>query len=285
MKTVFWDSGVRWDDPNLRWGEPAYLLEPGDAGYVADPTSASFPASKPKSKRRVMPKRDAIKKGDRAFSNQLLQFKGAIPTYAATLGVTAAQITAQAADADRYKWELDVADLCSQCSEALTEWKFISRNGGDFPATGAPEHVAWPTPEPPPVQPGIEKRFRDLCQLIKAHPNYNPSIGEALGIEGDEQSGPDFGTFKPVFKVSVSAGGVLVGWSWQGFRPFLKSCEILVDRGDGEGFQFLTIDTTPGYTDTQPFPAAPAKWTYKAVFRVGDTRVGQWSDPVSVTVG
>jgi hypothetical protein len=44
-------------------------------------------------------------------------------------------------------------------------------------------------------------------------------------------------------------------------------------------------DTTPGYTDNQPFPAAPVKWTYRAIYRLGDNRVGQWSKPVSVTVG
>ena len=43
MKPVTWDSGVRWDDPNLRWGTPSYLLEPGDPGYVPDPNSASYP--------------------------------------------------------------------------------------------------------------------------------------------------------------------------------------------------------------------------------------------------
>ena len=32
-------------------------------------------------------------------------------------------------------------------------------------------------------------------------------------------------------------------------------------------------------------PATPAKWTYKAIFRVGDQRVGQWSDEVSTTIG
>ena len=58
-----------------------------------------------------------------------------------------------------------------------------------------------------------------------------------------------------------------------------------MDRGDGKGFGLLTFDTTPGYTDTQPFPAVPAKWTYRAIYRVGDSPVGQWSSPVSVTVG
>lgn len=70
-----------------------------------------------------------------------------------------------------------------------------------------------------------------------------------------------------------------------GFSAFLDICELQVDRGDGKGFVALAFDTTPGYVDTQPFPTSPVKWTYQAIYRVGDSRVGQWSKPVSVTVG
>jgi hypothetical protein len=35
------------------------------------------------------------------------------------------------------------------------------------------------------------------------------------------------------------------------------STELQVDRADSQGFVMLAIDTTPGYTDTQPFPSAP----------------------------
>jgi hypothetical protein len=28
----------------------------------------------------------------------------------------------------------------------------------------------------------------------------------------------------------------------------------------------------------------PAKWTYRAIFRVADARAGQWSGPVSINV-
>ena len=59
----------------------------------------------------------------------------------------------------------------------------------------------------------------------------------------------------------------------------------MVDRADGKGFVLLTIDTTPNYTDTQPFPAAKAIWTYKAIYRLDDAQVGRWSQPVSVNVG
>jgi len=77
---------------------------------------------------------------------------------------------------------------------------------------------------------------------------------------------------------------VFVDWGWGGYANYLDMCEIQVDRGDGKGFIDLAFDTTPGYTDTAPFPAAPAKWTYRAIYRVNDAQVGLWSKPVSLTV-
>ena len=71
-------------------------------------------------------------------------------------------------------------------------------------------------------------------------------------------------------------------WGWQGQRAFLHSLEIEVDRGSG--FQFLTIDTTPNYTDTTALPATAQKWTYRAIFRDGEGRDGQWSALVSITL-
>jgi hypothetical protein len=37
--------------------------------------------------------------------------------------------------------------------------------------------------------------------------------------------------------------------------------------------------------DGTPAPATAQKWTYKAIFHLGDQRIGQWSDEVSITVG
>jgi len=140
-------------------------------------------------------------------------------------------------------------------------------------------------PAVPAVAPGVEARFRALVKLIKAHPAYNEGIGQLLGIEGPQQTGPDFAVFKPVFFVELRGGQVFLGWTWQGQSAYLDMIELVVDRSDGKGFVFLAQDTTPGYADSTPLPATPAKWTYKAIFRVGDQRVGQWSDEVSITVG
>lgn len=56
MKTLHWDAinpftgrPFTWDDPNLRWGDPAYYLEPGDPGFV--PYGPPPPAPKPKKKK------------------------------------------------------------------------------------------------------------------------------------------------------------------------------------------------------------------------------------------
>jgi hypothetical protein len=84
-----------------------------------------------------------------------------------------------------------------------------------------------------------------------------------------------------VFRFAMPAGGL----AWFSTHAYLDQCEIQVDRGDGKGFILLTYDTTPGYNDTQPFPATPMKWTYKAIYRVNDAQVGLWSNPVTITVG
>jgi hypothetical protein len=63
----------------------------------------------------------------------------------------------------------------------------------------------------------------------------------------------------------------------------MKTRYRLIRRGVRNG-AFYCVDTTPGYTDTQPFPAASVKWTYKAIYRLDDAQVGVWSQPVSVTV-
>ncbi|MDQ6810082.1 MAG: hypothetical protein M3Z64_11775 [Verrucomicrobiota bacterium] len=199
-------------------------------------------------------------------------------------GLTPAQVAAQAADADYFSYVLAVQELMANSAKQWTAWKTLARMGGSVPPTGAPIEPTFPAAIPV-VAPGIEVRFRALVKQIKANTDYNPSIGAALGIEGSQQLGPDYTTLAPSLTTSISGDRVDVGWGWQGYGQFLDQCELQVDRGDSKGMVLLAIDTTPNYTDTAPFPAAPAKWTYQAIYRVGDQRVGQWSPPVSVTIG
>ena len=135
-----------------------------------------------------------------------------------------------------------------------------------------------------PVKPGALNRLFAQVQNLKNSGKCSDADQTTLGIAGSAQAGPDYATLQPVFTVSASGGQVLVKWNWGGFAAFLDACEIQVDRGDGKGFGLLTMDTTPGYTDTQPFPAARTVWTYRAIYQVNDARVGVWSQPVSLAV-
>ncbi|MGI9088390.1 MAG: hypothetical protein ACR2HH_11720 [Chthoniobacterales bacterium] len=231
-----------------------------------------------------MAKSSSISASDDGFAHQLTTFKNGIGPYAAGLGVIPAQVTAQAADADYFAYTLQCQGIIQNASKQWTAWKDLARYGGSTPPTGAPVLPTFPTAVTV-VAPGTEVRFRALIKQIKASVDYNISIGQALGIEGSQQIGPDFSIFGPVLDLSISGDQVYVNWGWQGYGTFLDQCELQVDRADSKGFVLLAIDTTPGYTDTQPFPSAPAKWTYQAIYRVGDNRVGQWSNPVSIAVG
>jgi hypothetical protein len=230
-----------------------------------------------------MAKSDYIAQNDDAFNAQMQTFKNGIGNYAAVIGVTAAQIAWQSADAAYYDYVHKCMNLMSNGSLQWTGWKNLTRGGGTPPPTGAPVAPVFPTAVPA-VAPGIEVRFRALVQIIKANPGYNETIGLALGIEGSQQVDPDLTTVQPIIDAIISGNHVNVKWGWGGNSAYLDICEIQVDRGDGKGFVLLAFDTTPGYTDTQPFPAAPVTWTYRAIYRVGDNQVGVWSLPVSVTV-
>ncbi len=231
-----------------------------------------------------MSRSDYIPANDDAFAAQLQTFKSAIGSYATTLGLSPAQVTSQAADADGFASVVANHNIMRNAAQQWTSWKDLVRQGGAPPAAGAPIAPSLSIPAPS-VAPGIEPRFRALVKECKGSQNYNTSIGEALGIEGPQRTTPDMATIQPDIDATSSGGQVIVKWGWGGHRADLDMCELQVDRGDGKGFVPLAFDTTPNYTDTTPFPATPAKWSYQAIYRVGDQRVGQWSKPVSITVG
>jgi hypothetical protein len=231
-----------------------------------------------------MPKADPIHRSDELFGAQLKLFKTAIGPYAALLELSPAQIATQAADSDFFNYVLLRQRLMLNGGQQWTSFKDALRRGSRTAAATVPVDPVWPAAVPP-VPFGIEARFRALVRQIKAHRNYDEPIGRALGIEGAERTAPDLATVQPEFDVTISGEGVKINWGWGGNADFLDMIELRVDRGDGRGPVFLAHDTTPGYTDSTPFPATAAKWTYTAIFWLNDRPVGQWSKPVSVTVG
>lgn len=203
-----------------------------------------------------MPKGDYIQQNDDAFNTQQQTFKLNIGSYFAVLGLSSGQVTAQAADAAYFDYSLKSLKTMTNGAQQWTAWKNLERAGGTPPVSGAPVAPVFPTLVAP-VAPGIEVRFRALVQLIKASPNYNSAIGQPLGIEGAEQTGPDLTTLQPVIDAVISGNHVNVKWGWGGNSAYLDMCELQVDRGDGKGYVLLAYDTTPNYTDTQSSPHQP----------------------------
>ena len=210
-----------------------------------------------------------------------------LPNNLATLGIAANDpaVVQQRADSIYWRALLGLQTTAQGFGVACTSWKVYERDGGPV-AVPMPAMPTLPANFPQAVPPGILVRYRLLVKMIKACPNYTTALGQALGIETSQQTGPDPDTLLPVFTLGTNIGeGIMVNWTWQGYSQFLDACEIRVDRNDGKGEILLCQDTTPGYLDTQPRPATPTKWTYRIAFLVGDQRFGQWSSPVSITVG
>jgi hypothetical protein len=207
----------------------------------------------------------------------LNNFATKLPTYAATIGVTPDEAASAAADNLFCAYVCDARNQFNQFAKDWTAYKNGARSGptmGDMPTP--PTLAAAPAM----VEPNIFGRITALVARIKAHPGYTEAIGQDLAIVGGEQT-VDLDAMKPVLKLSLQAGHPNVGWKKAG----MGSLEILVDRGNGV-FAYLATDTVPDYLDTAALPAAgtSAVWKYKAIYRLNDEQVGQWSDVASLSV-
>jgi hypothetical protein len=287
MRTVSYGTGdpeIRFDNPNLRWGSPSYLLEPGDPDYVPPiPT-----ASEQQPKHKKMKHESYYPKPQAQQVIWLANFKGKLPTYGTTpLTLATGTVTAAVADAGwlQYLMELwlpAVRAWSKSCTDTLIAAQTGTGTGTlPLPVFTAPALPTGVTAQPP----GSLERIFALVQVIKKSGKSTDAINADLGIVGTVDSGPDLATITPHIGAVASGSTVHIDWGYQGQRKFLSSIEILVDRADTHGFVLLTIDTTPDYTDTAAWPTVKTIWTYKAIYHVDDAQVGHWSAPVSVTVG
>ncbi len=286
MKPLHWDAinpftglPFTFDDPNVHWG---FFLEPGDPGFTPYETvSQTKPTKTKRMKRQVYyPSRTA---------NQipfLENFIAKAAGYQAVLtSITVLQMAGGIADAKWLvyilsKWLPAVRAFAPSCTAAAN----AAMNGtGEDPQVlttfAAPALPAGTVA----VKPGALDRLFQLIADIKNSDGYTEVIGKDLGIVGAEKTGPDLATIQPKITAKIEGNVVAIGWSWEGFSEHLDLLELQVDRG--QGWVNLASDTTPGYTDTTPFPAALTKWKYRAIFHVDDAQVGIWSQVVEVIVG
>ena len=210
--------------------------------------------------------------------------------YATKYGLTAGELTTLDDFRLWFNWTFTALDTTRQKSQGLTGFRDDLCNGQSIPSgpLTAPQDLALPAQPtrgtPPvaitPVANGW-KFVASLVNRIKSHAAYTSADGNALKIEGAEQTGPDPETTKPTLKVVVVSGGQKeVQWKKLDFTAL----KIEVDRGNGV-FVFLAMDSVPHYIDTLALaPGTAAVWRYRAIYLMGDEVFGQWSDVVSIAV-
>ena len=226
-----------------------------------------------------MAKGPYLPKDDAGKAAWLVNLANKLPTHQATVNLSAGDVSSAAADAAFFSYALGAQQQVSAFAQQWTAYKNAARSG-----TGA---SMGPVPTPPTlgaaptaVAPGIFGRATALVARIKTAAGYTEAIGQDLDIIGAEQT-VDVHNLKPVLQVEMQAGHPVVKWKKQG----MDGVEIHVDRGTGT-FVFLALDTQPDYPDTAPLPAPGQSvlWRYKALYRLNDEAVGQWSDVASIAV-
>lgn len=282
---------LTWDNPNLRWGSPSVLLEPGDPGYLP-PAYYSPGKTKPKhtmKHQRYYPTRTG------AQLAWLENFRNKIRLHAATLSLDDAIALAVIADC---RWLHYVLGTWLPATRA---WAEACTAATRQAATGTGGVLALPIFTPPPLPPaepgapggalpavvpmaeGALTRIFDYIAELKEVNGCTDAMCQDLGIIGAEDGAPDLATLRPDISATLSGSQVQIAWGWGGYGKWLDLCELQVDRGTG--WQPLAFDTTPGCTDSAPQPATPAVWKYRAIYHANDARVGLWSNEVAVAVG
>ncbi len=213
----------------------------------------------------------------------LVDFILNVPAFAVKYGITPVQITALEADKEWLNYWFQASSAVQLFAQNVTAFKNevafgVAPNGVPSVPPALPDLGV----EPPAVAPGVFKRALAIANAIKVHKDYTVADGEAMGLEGAEIVPPDLITERPNLKLTLAADHVDINWRKQTLP--VEALEIWVKRGAGDFVYLATDTTTPKYVDTQPFPAVEEKWTYKAIYRIGDGRVGLWSEEVSVTV-
>lgn len=297
MRPLFWDSDeidpftgqkYTWDskNPNVTWSG---IREPGDEGYVPPPTLSVQPRTK----------HNKVKRNSfypTTVAEQILwltNFFNKLIGHAATLGITPLICAAAVADARWLIYLLGTYQPSQRTwSKSNTDMIRAAQTGTGDTVMVLPTYTAPPLPPADvpnnlpavvPVKPGALKRLFSLIQVMQEAPGYVESIATDLGTVGTETTTPDLETIQPEFKVRIIGGHVFLDWGWDGNGAFLDMLQMQVDRG--QGWVDLAYDTTPGYTDTHPFPATLTTWKYRAIYRVGDSQVGVWSAEMGIAVG
>jgi len=198
-----------------------------------------------------MAKKDYIPGREGDLVLWLTNYKNKLPDHKATLGLSQQEVD-------------DQTDLCNAIIAALAANTHAQQDAQEAREAANIEKSTG--------IPGI----RNKAQQIKTKDEYTTAIGEDLGIVGDEET-KDIENSQPKLTARKVESGTELKFSLEGFFDGVK----IYRQRPGEGKQFIAIDTSSPYTDTD---AQINGTSYTAWFLLGDNTVGMESDAVVVEV-
>ena len=213
--------------------------------------------------------------------NLLLQsLNTKLPTYSATLGITAPEMTSLSYDAVNFNYIINFAQLVNDSKDAFFAFK-------EDLIDGEVSNIELPIPTFPTVSmpeaalPGIKKRLRSLLKRIKSAPAYTEQIGEDLGLVEKDASGfnPDdlFAELKPR---AISNGRVEISFSKQG----MDAMRVEFKRKGESSWSLASVFTaSPGIHDAPSVPPdTPESREYRGILIKKNDPIGNMSPSYTI---
>lgn len=221
-----------------------------------------------------------LPRADKDRAIWLKNFSIKLAGHAENVGVLPDEVLGISNDALVAIYALEASEIAKSVASQQIGFKKLMYDGLEGGVISFPA----PTPvltQPVLVKPGIFKRVGKMVQRIKNHQNYNEAIGRDLMIIASD-SATDRMTMKPEIGGGLDAHRPIIKWK----KGSADSIDIYVDRKDGKGFVFLVNDSTRDYVDTHPLPTGSdtAIWSYKGIFKLKSTQVGEFSNTINITV-
>ena len=208
----------------------------------------------------------------------LNNFATKIQTYAANLGVTAAEVTSIKNDAAYFSYVENLLEASKQTTNNIVHYRNLLKTPKLQQHLGALPVMPNIGASPVAVSEGILERVSRVIARIKASLNYTDNIGQDLGIIAPTKT-VDLINLQPILKIQLDAGFPRIKCN----KSVADGLDLYVDRNDGQGFIFVKRLFVLDYTD-ETKTSAIAEWRYNAMFVIGNKNVGIMSTEFPIIV-
>jgi hypothetical protein len=204
-----------------------------------------------------------------------------LPNYATILEISTADLDQVQAGSDWFDYSLKVDQAAQRFTDGNYAFKRVLRDGPKSAVINLPPPLVIIPPPTSIPYPDIIGFLSAMIIRIKKHKNYTEAIGKALHIIPPQNPAPDPALLQPELTFDFNAGHPVLYWYHNGTDALV----IEADYGTGT-FSVVGIQMSTHFEDSAPLPppGTVALWKYRAIYRIRDNQVGQWSKVLEVSV-